>query len=150
MSCLSYWKFEDTEEAIIDEEEKVLEDIFNRTFDDLIEACKEGKVSDDNRVIGAILSLMERVVPKLFEPYKTNPEGYESMCLGTATALRVTIGSFMPFSKFMEIMNKPEMAQIDEIVEKIEDEGKSDTLVNGLANIFKTMKKPSPTVDIYG
>src|SRR5215831_16767501 len=103
MSCLSYFKLEDNEEAIIEEEESTLDEIFERTYDDLIEACKEGKVTDDNAIIGAILSLMERVVPKLFEPYKKDPEKFESMCLGTATALRVTIGTFMPFCKFIEI-----------------------------------------------
>lgn len=131
-----------------EEEEEVLSNIFDRAYDDLLEACKEGKVTDDNAVIGAILSLMEKILPKLFEPYKSSPKEYESMCLGTATALRVTIGTFMPFSKFMEIMNRPEMSKIDAIVEQIEEKGKSETLVNGLADIFHNMKTREP--DIYG
>lgn len=146
MSALKYW-----DKDIQANEEELLEDIINNCYIDIVEACRTGKIHDDNAVIGSILSLMERIIPKILEVYKTDPEEYESMCLGTATALRVTIGSFIPFDKFMEMMNHPQMKDIDNIVNKMVEEGSAEVEEDQLVNIFKSIKNvKSVEPDIYG
>lgn len=147
MSALRYWD-QDFEKN----QAETLEDIFDKAYDNLIKACREGKVKDDNAVIGAILSLMERVIPKILEAYKDDPEEYDSRCLATATALRVTISSFMPIMKFMEIMNKPDMVMIDNIVNDMTENGFSEVKEDDLVNTFKGMKSKDKDKepDIYG
>lgn len=148
MSALKYWE-EQLEEKR--SEAEVLDDIFEECYDSLIEACRAGKVVDDNSVIGAILSLIERVFPKIMEAYKEDPDEYDSRCLATATALRVTIGSFMPISKFMEIMHKPEMIAIDNIVEDMVENGQSTVREDSLVNVFKGIRPDKlKDPDIYG
>lgn len=145
MSALRYWEDFEKNQA------ETLDNIFGKAYDDLIDACRKGKVKDDNAVIGAILSLMERVFPKILEAYKDDSEEYDSRCLATATALRVTISSFMPITKFMEIMNKPDMAVIDNIVSDMTENGFSEVREDDLVNTFKGMKPiKSKDPDIYG
>lgn len=149
MSALRYWDELEKEKG----EEEVLEDIFDGAYIELIEACKMGKVKDDNAVIGAILSLVEKVFPKILEAYKDDSDEYNSRCLATATALRVTISSFMPISKFMDIMHKPEMAAIDDIVDDMLENGHSIQKEDYLVNIFKGMKPDNSKIkdpEIYG
>ena len=149
MSALAYWSFGD-EEAITEEEEDILDRIFDTCYDNLIEACKEGKVSDDNAIIGAVLSLMERVVPRILDAYKKDEREYESRCLAFASALRVTTAACMPFDKFMALMQDPEMARLDKTVDYIIEHGKSEASMEELVTIFKNLKGDRKRPDIYG
>lgn len=165
MSALSYCESfvgdkEDKEKIDLDldleiEEEDVLDQIFERCYKDLLKACREGKVNDDDAVIASILSLMERVIPNILEVYKKDPIEYHGKCLGYATALRVTIGACMPFDNFMSLMQSPDMVKIDKCVEYIKQNGKSEAKMSELVEIFQDMKGDSNSnnkkkVDIYG
>lgn len=146
MSALRYWD-EDFEKN----QAQALEDIFDKTYEDLIKACREGKVKDDNAVIGSIFSLMERILPKILNAYKDDPDEYDSRLLATATSLRVTINSFIPIKKFMEIMHKPEMEEIDRIVDNMIEHGDEEVDEDELINVFKGIKPVKSTEpDIYG
>ena len=146
MSALRYWEDNQKEE---EEELDDLELIFERCHNEVIDLCKKGVVTDDNAIISQILNLMERVIPKILNSYKEDNEEYESKCLATATALRVTISTFMPIERFMDIMHTPQMKLIDKIVDDITEHGKSEAKVDDLTNIFKSLKI-KPESHIYG
>lgn len=150
MSALGYWSAKEDEETTVEEEEDTLDRIFDTCYDDLIEACKEGKVSDDNAIIGAVLSLMERIIPKLLDAYKKDEREYASRCLAFASALRVTTAVCMPWDKFMALMLDPEMARLDKAVDYIAEHGKSEASMEELMTIFKNLKTDKRRPDIYG
>ena len=151
MTALRYLREEEEEPGDVSEEEGDLEQVFERCHNEVIDLCKKGVVTDDNAVISQILNLMERVIPRILNSYKEDKEEYESKCLATATALRVTISTFMPIERFMDIMHAPQMKLIDKIVDDITEHGKSEAKVDDLTNIFKSLKpKQESGVHIYG
>lgn len=127
-----------------DNQRKVLDDIFNDTYNRLTEAGKQKTVTDHDAIINAVLSFIERVIPKIVSCYEG--EEREKKCKGIAASLRVMIWSIMPFNRFMEYMEKDEMKILDIIVKDIEDKGEANIDPEKLDGLFK---KDEPK-HIYG
>jgi hypothetical protein len=122
-----------------DNERKILDDIFNQTYNRLIEAGKNKTVTDHDAIISSVLEFVERVLPKILACYKG--EEYENKCKGIAASLRISISSIMPFDKFMQLMELKEMKILDILIKDLEHKGEADD-ENKLGDLFKKTDAP--------
>lgn len=125
------------------DERKVLEEIFDHTYDRLVDETKKGRVKDHDALISATLAFVELVIPKILRCYKG--EAYENKCKGIAASLRVTIWSIMPFDKFEALMARDEMKILDVLVKDLVDKGEVEG--DDLQGLFKNDSAPT---HIYG
>jgi hypothetical protein len=92
-------------------------------------------VTDLDEIVKAVLTFVERVVPKVLACYKG--EEHELRAKAIAMYLRVTISAIMPFDKFMRLMELEEMKAIDHLVEIVIDADKLDIEPNSFEALFK-------------
>ncbi len=127
------------------EQRKALDEIFDSTYERLTTASKEGKITDHDAIISAVLTFMERVIPKILACYRG--DAHENKLRGVASSLRIMIWSIMPFDKFQEYMARDEMKILDIMANEFQTKGEVDINNDVLQGLFKNDDVPK---NIYG